>query len=83
MTNQLASINHIVVLALENRSFDQMLGFLYTDQNNSVAGGSKVNSPQILLRRSRKLLNEAHRNGQFDALIETHHNPIFRTVKRN
>jgi phospholipase C len=38
-TNQLMSINHIVVLMLENRSFDHMLGFLYQDRNNvSVAG---------------------------------------------
>ncbi|MBN3762262.1 alkaline phosphatase family protein [Burkholderia sp. Ac-20365] len=30
MTNQLKKIEHIVVLMLENRSFDQMLGFLYS-----------------------------------------------------
>jgi phospholipase C len=33
-TNQLAAINHIVVLMLENRSFDHMLGFLYADSSN-------------------------------------------------
>jgi phospholipase C len=27
--NGLASVNHIVVLMLENRSFDHMLGYLY------------------------------------------------------
>lgn len=32
--NQLSSIEHIVVLMLENRSFDHMLGFLYADRNN-------------------------------------------------
>ena len=32
--NQLAAINHIVVLMLENRSFDHMLGFLYAQTNN-------------------------------------------------
>ncbi len=32
--NQLSSINHIVVLMLENRSFDHMLGFLYADNGN-------------------------------------------------
>jgi phospholipase C len=38
-TNQLSSINHIVVLMLENRSFDHMLGFLYADKGNvSLAG---------------------------------------------
>jgi phospholipase C len=38
-TNQLSAINHIVVLMLENRSFDHMLGFLYQDRNNvSLAG---------------------------------------------
>jgi phospholipase C len=37
--NQLTSINHIVVLMLENRSFDHMLGLLYKDRNNvSLAG---------------------------------------------
>jgi len=30
----LASVSHIVVLMLENRSFDHMLGFLYTAQGN-------------------------------------------------
>jgi phospholipase C len=29
MANQLGKIQHIVQLMLENRSFDQMLGFLY------------------------------------------------------
>ncbi len=32
--NLLEQIDHIVVIMLENRSFDQMLGFLYTDQGN-------------------------------------------------
>src|SRR5271156_5895054 len=32
--NQLSSVNHIVVLMLENRSFDHMLGFLYTESGN-------------------------------------------------
>jgi|HubBroStandDraft_1064217.scaffolds.fasta_scaffold01899_1 phospholipase C len=30
----MSSVNHIVVLMLENRSFDHMLGFLYTDNRN-------------------------------------------------
>jgi phospholipase C len=30
--NGLSSVEHIVVLMLENRSFDHMLGFLYSDQ---------------------------------------------------
>jgi phospholipase C len=33
-TNQLGSVEHIVVLVLENRSFDHMLGFLYADSGN-------------------------------------------------
>lgn len=37
--NQLSAINHIVVLMLENRSFDHMLGFLYTDQGNVSSSG--------------------------------------------
>ncbi len=40
MTNgRLASIDHIVVLMLENRSFDQMLGFLYTANGNKSPSG--------------------------------------------
>ncbi|WP_267223250.1 alkaline phosphatase family protein [Dyella silvae] len=32
--NPLTAINHIVVLMLENRSFDHMLGYLYADSGN-------------------------------------------------
>jgi phospholipase C len=35
----LASVNHIVVLMLENRSFDHMLGFLYSAQGNTSPAG--------------------------------------------
>jgi phospholipase C len=41
MPNLLSSINHIVALMLENRSFDQMLGFLYTAQNNIPPNGPR------------------------------------------
>ncbi len=34
MANQLPKIKHIVQLMMENRSFDQMLGFLYAEQKN-------------------------------------------------
>ncbi len=34
MAGNLAKIQHIVVVMLENRSFDNMLGFLYADQGN-------------------------------------------------
>ncbi|MBV9398032.1 MAG: hypothetical protein JO062_08630 [Bryobacterales bacterium] len=37
--NHLSSINHIVVLMLENRSFDHMLGFLYADHGNTSPTG--------------------------------------------
>jgi phospholipase C len=37
--NQLSSIQHIVTLMLENRSFDHMLGFLYADQGNKSPTG--------------------------------------------
>ncbi|GAB2585694.1 phosphoesterase [Dyella jejuensis] len=37
--NPLSAINHIVVLMLENRSFDHMLGFLYTDAGNVSPSG--------------------------------------------
>jgi phospholipase C len=39
MPNRLSAIEHIVVLMLENRSFDHMLGFLYADQNNQSPSG--------------------------------------------
>jgi phospholipase C len=35
----LAGINHIVVLMLENRSFDHMLGYLYADAGNVAPSG--------------------------------------------
>src|SRR5580658_6140082 len=40
MENQLSSVQHIVHLMLENRSFDHMLGFLYTDSGNQSASGA-------------------------------------------
>ena len=38
-SNSLSSIQHIVVLMLENRSFDHMLGFLYTGNGNVSPAG--------------------------------------------
>ncbi len=38
-TDLLSQIDHIVVLMLENRSFDHMLGFLYADQGNVSPAG--------------------------------------------
>src|SRR5690242_7196611 len=35
----LQSINHIVLLMLENRSFDHMLGYLYADAGNVSPSG--------------------------------------------
>jgi phospholipase C len=35
----LAAINHVVVLMLENRSFDHMLGYLYSAQGNASPSG--------------------------------------------
>jgi phospholipase C len=37
--NGLASVQHVVVLMLENRSFDHMLGFLYTSVGNVSPSG--------------------------------------------
>jgi phospholipase C len=37
--DQLSAIDHIVVLMLENRSFDHMLGFLYADAKNKSPAG--------------------------------------------
>jgi phospholipase C len=39
MDGQLSAISNIVVLMLENRSFDHMLGFLYTDSGNVTPTG--------------------------------------------
>src|SRR5580700_7650025 len=39
MSNQLSAINYIVVLMLENRSFDHMLGFLYAASGNVSPAG--------------------------------------------
>src|SRR6202012_1400017 len=39
MANQLQKIDHIVLLMLENRSFDHMLGFLYADSKNISPAG--------------------------------------------
>jgi phospholipase C len=39
MANQLGTIKHIVQLMLENRSFDQMLGFLYESSGNKSPAG--------------------------------------------
>ncbi|MBV8334882.1 MAG: phosphoesterase [Alphaproteobacteria bacterium] len=39
MPNLLSSIDHIVVLMLENRSFDHMLGFLYAAEHNIPPNG--------------------------------------------
>ena len=52
-SNSLSSIEHVVVLMLENRSFDHMLGYLYQNTGNvSAAGqpfegltGTETNSP--------------------------------------
>src|SRR5215813_5541408 len=41
MSSGLSTINHFVVVMLENRSFDNLLGFLYSDQNNVSPTGQK------------------------------------------
>lgn len=39
MANRLSAIQNVVVLMLENRSFDHMLGFLYADKGNVSPAG--------------------------------------------
>jgi phospholipase C len=39
MSNGLQALEHVVVLVLENRSFDHFLGFLYTDAGNLSPAG--------------------------------------------
>ncbi|MGD0958668.1 MAG: alkaline phosphatase family protein [Methylomonas sp.] len=43
MPNQLSNIKYIVQLMLENRSFDQMLGFLYAGNGNQSPSGMPFN----------------------------------------
>jgi len=38
-TGNLSAVNHVVVLMLENRSFDHMLGYLYSAQGNVSPSG--------------------------------------------
>ena len=35
----LTAVEHVVVLMLENRSFDHMLGYLYADSGNRSPAG--------------------------------------------
>src|ERR1700727_2511201 len=42
--SQLTQINHIVVLMLENRSFDHMLGFLYADSSDKAVPVYQIKS---------------------------------------
>lgn len=58
MANQLGKVNHIVQLMLENRSFEQMLGFLYSGSSNVSAAGGLPYSRLHRLRRP-----EASRKG--------------------
>src|SRR6204780_201050 len=44
-TDRLSSIDHIVVLMLENRSFDHMLGYLYADSGNVSTAGQAFDGP--------------------------------------
>lgn len=39
MDDRLGSVDHVVVLMLENRSFDHMLGYLYSDAGNRSPAG--------------------------------------------
>ena len=41
-----SAVNHIVVLMLENRSFDHMLGFLYADAHNVSPTGKPFECPR-------------------------------------
>src|SRR5215467_3960827 len=41
MSSGISGINHFVLVMLENRSFDNLLGFLYADQKNVSPAGQK------------------------------------------
>jgi phospholipase C len=60
--SQLSEIEHVVVLMLENRSFDHMLGFFYADSGNRSPSGQpgdvpshieKIHAEQVALLRQR------------------------------
>jgi len=44
--NLLSSVNHIVVLVLENRCFDHMRGFLYFASGNVSLAGQPFEGPK-------------------------------------
>jgi phospholipase C len=53
MAGHLDKIDHLVVLMLENRSFDQMLGFLYAD-----SGFTEETVPEHLLTADKETVSE-------------------------
>ena len=67
MANQLGKIDHIVQLMLENRSFDQMLGFLYEDSGNKSPAGHDFECRTPALFES-LAANEASESGRTEEI---------------
>src|SRR5205823_3003812 len=43
MSNQLQTVESVIVLMLENRGFDNVMGFLHTDDGNKTPNGDPYN----------------------------------------
>src|SRR5262249_27770939 len=73
MANQLGQIKYFVQLMMENRSFDQMLGFLYADSGNRSPNGQ----PYEGLTGNEINPDSAGRNVKIFKIDHTHKHPYF------
>jgi phospholipase C len=69
MRNALKNINHIVVLMLENRSFDHMLGYLSLEENRDDIDG--LNGNQSNFYNGNRFIPKLHSRTVFDP--DPHH----------
>jgi len=67
----LSSVNNIVVLMLENRSFDHMLGFLYANSGNvSPTGDPFEGLPALAHSHNQRLkVDRASRGASLSSLV--------------
>ena len=73
MANQLAQIKYFVQLMMENRSFDQMLGFLYADSGNVSPTGRAYEG----LTGNESNLDSAGREVKVFKIDKRHAHPYF------
>jgi phospholipase C len=73
MANQLSQIKYFVQLMMENRSFDQMLGFLYADSGNR----SPTGQPYEGLTGNESNPDSAGRDVKVFKIDHTHKHPYF------